>query len=97
MLVASVAEPLALAIARPPGALGADVVVGEAQSFGVPLSSGTYNAQPEVLPMAAAVEEHGSAGFEAPGTFVLAMVLLISFIVYYFINWKYLASVWPLS
>jgi len=71
---------------------------GILQSFlGVPLSADTYNAKPEILPMAAPVEEHGSAGFEAPGTFVLAMVLLVSFIVYYFINWKYLASVWPLS
>jgi cytochrome c oxidase subunit 1 len=74
-----------------------DESAGLLQSFGFPLSSGTYTAQPEVLPMAAAVEEHGSAGFEAPGTFVLAMLLLVSFVVYYFINWKYLSSVWPLS
>ena len=74
-----------------------DPSAGLLQSFGVPLSSGTYTATPEVLPMAAPVEEHGSAGFEAPGTFVLAMLLLVSFVVYYFINWKYLASVWPLS
>ncbi|HED19328.1 MAG TPA: cytochrome C oxidase subunit I, partial [Gammaproteobacteria bacterium] len=70
---------------------------GLLQSFGVPLSSDNYMAEPEILPMAAPVEEHGSAGFEAPGTFVLAMLLLVSFVVYYFINWKYLASVWPLS
>jgi len=74
-----------------------DESAGLLQSFGFPLSSGTYTAQPEVLPMAAAVEEHGSAGFEAPGTFALAMLLLVSFVVYYFINWKYLSSVWPLS
>jgi len=74
-----------------------DPSAGLLQSFGLPLSSSTYSAQPEVLPMAAPVEEHGSAGFEAPGTFALAMVLLISFVVYYFINWKYLASVWPLG
>ncbi len=74
-----------------------DESAGLLQSFGFPLSSRTYTAQPEVLPMAAAVEEHGSAGFEAPGTFVLAMLLLVSFVVYYFINWKYLSSVWPLS
>jgi len=73
---------------------------GLLQSFGVPLSSGVYNVtQPEQLPMAPklAVEEHGSGGFEAPGTFVLAMALLVCFVVYYFINWDYLASVWPLS
>ncbi|NIR30280.1 MAG: cytochrome C oxidase subunit I [Gammaproteobacteria bacterium] len=39
----------------------------------------------------------GVAGFAAPGTFALAMLLLAAFIVYYFINWKYLAAVWPLS
>ena len=47
--------------------------------------------------MAPVVEGHGSAGFEAPGTFVLALVLLVSFVVYYFINWNYLAAVWPLG
>ena len=33
----------------------------------------------------------------APGTFDLAMVFLISFVLYYFINWKYLSQVWGLS
>jgi len=75
-----------------------DPAAGLLQSFGVPLSASTYTAQPEVLPMAAPVEEYGTAGhMEAPGTFALALVLLISFVVYYFINWKYLASVWPLG
>ena len=40
---------------------------------------------------------HGSAGMVAPGTFVLAMVFLVSFVLYYFINWKYLSTVWPLK
>lgn len=31
----------------------------------------------------------------APGTMVLTLVLLVSFIVYYFANWKALADVWP--
>ena len=77
-----------------------DESAGLFQSFGVPLAATVYNiVQPDQLQRAPklAVEEHGSAGFEAPGTFVLAMALLISFIVYYFINWDYLASVWPLS
>jgi len=25
------------------------------------------------------------------------MVFLVSFILYYFVNWKYLSTVWPLS
>ncbi len=71
------------------------------QSFlGLPLAASAYTVeQPARLEMAPklTVEEHGSGGFEAPGTFVLAMFLLVSFVVYYFINWDYLASVWPLS
>lgn len=69
------------------------------QSFGVPLAASCYTSdRPEPLKGPAAdLEEHGSAGFEAPGTFALAMVLLVSFVVYYFINWKYLSSVWPLG
>jgi cytochrome c oxidase subunit 1 len=74
---------------------------GILESFiGKPLSASVYStSRPETLPMAPrlTVEGHGSAGFEAPGTFALAMVLLISFVVYYFINWKYLASVWPMG
>jgi len=30
----------------------------------------------------------------APGTLVLALVLLVSFAIYYFANWKALADVW---
>ena len=77
-----------------------DEAAGLLQSFGVPMSAENYNiSQPERLLMAPklAVEEHGSGGFEAPGTFALAMTLLVCFVVYYFINWDYLASVWPLS
>ena len=36
-------------------------------------------------------------GFAAPGTFVLAVFFLAIFVVYYAVNWKYLASVWPMS
>jgi cytochrome c oxidase subunit 1 len=39
----------------------------------------------------------GRAGFVAPGTFVLALVFLTAFVLYYFVNWKYLSTVWPLS
>ncbi len=40
LLITATAEPLALAIVRPPGALGAEIAAGEGQSFGVPLSYG---------------------------------------------------------
>jgi len=39
----------------------------------------------------------GKFGFAAPGTFVLAVFFLAIFVVYYVVNWKYLASVWPMS
>jgi len=69
--------------------------------IGKPLAASVYNvSRPEVLPMAEPLKnEHPSAagGMEAPGTFALAMLLLVTFVVYYFINWKYLASVWPLG
>jgi cytochrome c oxidase subunit 1 len=49
-------------------------------------------------PVAAAITGHGGTGIAmAPGTFVLALVLLVSFVLYYFVNWKYLSQVWPLS
>lgn len=32
---------------------------------------------------------------KTPGTMVLVLILLVSFIVYYFANWKALADVWP--
>ncbi|HET9750623.1 MAG TPA: cbb3-type cytochrome c oxidase subunit I [Casimicrobiaceae bacterium] len=57
-------------------------------------------ARPVRQPVAAAITGHGNigvAGFVAPGTFTLAMVFLIAFVLYYFVNWKYLSTVWPLS
>ncbi len=73
---------------------------GLLQSFGVPLAASCYtDTRPERLPRAAPLPagHHDGGTFEAPGTFVLALLLLVSFVVYYFINWKYLASVWPMS
>ena len=51
---------------------------------------------PRTAPTAAA-QSYGSLGFAAPGTFLLAMVFLVSFVLYYFVNWKYLSTVWGLS
>ncbi|MDO8811938.1 MAG: cbb3-type cytochrome c oxidase subunit I [Gallionella sp.] len=39
----------------------------------------------------------GAWGMEAPGTFVLAMILFVTIVLYYFINFKYLSTVWGLS
>jgi cytochrome c oxidase subunit 1 len=55
-------------------------------------------AQRSPAPVASVIAASGhSAGFSAPGTFVMAMVFLVAFALYYFVNWKYLSTVWPLS
>jgi len=58
-------------------------------------------AAPPPQPVAVAITGHGpsigTAGFVAPGTFTLALVFLTAFVLYYFVNWKYLSTVWPLS
>lgn len=40
LTIAVTAEPLALGLLKPPGELGADIAVGEGQSFGLPLQYG---------------------------------------------------------
>ncbi len=65
---------------------------------GKKLDAGAYTTQGTVLRMpSVALTGHGSAGFAAPGTFVFAMVFLAAFVLYYFVNWKYLSTVWGLS
>jgi cytochrome c oxidase subunit 1 len=39
----------------------------------------------------------GKGGFIVPGTLTLAFVFFVSFAVYYFINWKYLAETWGIN
>jgi cytochrome c oxidase subunit I len=69
--------------------------------FGKKLDAGTYSNQRTVLkmPVVAALSGHGThgGGFAAPGTFVFALVFLAAFVLYYFVNWKYLSTVWGLS
>jgi cytochrome c oxidase subunit 1 len=47
---------------------------------------------------ASAVANYGSAGtLHIPGTVMLVGVFFVSFVLYYFVNWKYLAELWPLK
>ena len=68
--------------------------------WGKRLESGAQSPKFTPIPRTAptvVAQSHGSAGFAAPGTFVLAMVFLVAFVLYYFINWKYLSTLWGLS
>src|SRR5574340_1011457 len=59
--------------------------------WGKKLDAGARSDRPvpiPVTPSAVALQGHGSAGFAAPGTFALATVFLVAFVLYYFINWK---------
>jgi cytochrome c oxidase subunit 1 len=53
--------------------------------------------RPAAPPPGAAVGQYGNAGtFRLPGTIVLVTVFFTAFVLYYYVNWKYLAAVWPL-
>ena len=68
--------------------------------FGRKLEAGNRSPNVTPVPRAAptvAAQTYGSAGFAAPGTFMLAMLFLVAFVLYYFINWKYLGQLWGLS
>jgi cytochrome c oxidase subunit 1 len=58
----------------------------------------TREVQPLAFPLhqrAQIVGEYGSAGtVKLPGTVVLVGIFFIAFVVYYFINWKYLSDLW---
>jgi len=68
---------------------------------GKKLDAGSYTTtiNPLRLPVQAALTGHGGhgGGFGVPGTFVLALIFLAAFVLYYFVNWKYLSTVWGLS
>jgi cytochrome c oxidase subunit 1 len=73
------------------------VVVGSV-FFGKKLADDELPSYPEVPPAAAAVSKYGSAEqVKIPGTAVLVGIFFIAFVLYYFVNWKYLSEIWPMS
>jgi cytochrome c oxidase subunit 1 len=64
-------------------------------SYGIEFGR-VQRADPLVVPEGGH-EAAGKWGLAAPGTFLLAMFFLVIFVLYYAVNWKYLASVWPMS
>ncbi|MBF0563592.1 MAG: cbb3-type cytochrome c oxidase subunit I [Alphaproteobacteria bacterium] len=76
------------------GALMFILVIVGTILFGKPK---VLKAAPATVPAPgpAAAMAHGSAGTMAvPGTFVLALVFLATFVLYYYVNWKYLSVLW---
>ena len=74
------------------------VVVVRSVFFGRKLADDEKPDYPEVPPQAAAVSHYGSAEkLHIPGTVFLVGIFFVAFVLYYFVNWKYLSEVWPLS
>jgi cytochrome c oxidase subunit 1 len=69
--------------------------VGSESSYGT-ATTRLLRAEPDILPQGGHAAA-GKWGFAAPGTFVFAIFFLAIFVIYYAVNWKYLASVWPMS
>ena len=64
--------------------------------FGRNVEGAVPHARP-ATPPAAVVGAYGSvAHVRIPGTVVLVSVFFVSFVLYYFVNWKYLSEVWPM-
>ncbi len=74
------------------------VVIVASVFFGKPRDAAAIKANPVVAPSGGAVvAQYGSeATLKLPGTMILVSVFFVSFVLYYFINWKYLSEVWPL-
>jgi glycine dehydrogenase subunit 1 len=74
LLIVAVTEPMSFGVLKPPGACGADIVAGETQSFGIPLSFGgpycgmfaTLEKHVRQMPgrlVGEAYDEHGRRGY----------------------------------
>jgi cytochrome c oxidase subunit 1 len=76
------------------GALYVIIVVATVL-FGKRVTSGHKLAFPLHSGGAAAVSQYGShATVKLPGTAVLVAIFFVAFVLYYFINWKYLSELW---
>ncbi len=86
------------------GALGALVFITNmvcTVMFGkkkVPSAAPAAAGEANLASTPSALTSYGSEEtMEVPGTFILAMIFFVSFVLYYFINWKYLSQIWGLS
>jgi cytochrome c oxidase subunit 1 len=76
------------------GAIYVVVVVGTVL-FGEKITAGHKLVFPLHQGGPAAASHYGSeTGAKLPGTIILITVFFVSFVLYYFINWKYLSELW---
>jgi cytochrome c oxidase subunit 1 len=75
------------------------VIIVATLLFGNKLGEDQKASEPLIAepPADEAYEGIGSGSITVPGTLVLAMVFFVTFAVYYFVNWKYLAQTWGIS
>jgi len=86
------------AIAAATGGLMFILVVVASVFFGKPIRDRIVLAAPAGYPVSGAVAAHGSAGtLRIPGTLALVGVFFVAFVLYYFVNWKYLSEIWPMK
>ncbi len=78
------------------GAAFCVIIVGSLL-FGKRKSLTEKSAAPLVAEPITSYEGVGIGKIVAPGTFVLALVFLVSFVLYYFVNWKFLSETWGIS
>jgi cytochrome c oxidase subunit 1 len=73
------------------------VIVGSIL-FGRKLGQDEKVSLGEVAGTGRTVAGYGSSeSIKIPGTAVLVAIFFIAFVLYYFVNWKYLSEVWPMS
>jgi cytochrome c oxidase subunit 1 len=79
------------------GAVYVVIVVGSV-FFGKRRDEAAVKSNPIIFDGGTAVANYGGADtMKVPGTIVLVAIFFTAFVLYYFVNWKFLSEVWPLS
>jgi cytochrome c oxidase subunit 1 len=79
------------------GGLAFIVIVVASVLFGKRFDGAEMKKQLGLSSQAAVVGQYGGAGtVKLPGTIILVTVFFAAFVLYYYVNWKYLAQLWPL-
>ena len=74
------------------------IVIVASVFFGKKRGEAEVKSNPIVHQGGGVVASHGSAAsLHIPGTIILVSLFFGAFVLYYFINWKYLSEIWPLS